>query len=139
MPLASNQLNEQSFEEAVLTAIMQQTPAIQKAVYRGTLTDRDDIVDYLMNQPNVMPRLNERILKVDKNKWLNLVGSAQTENQVESLNSQDKSNWLMQQMKYVYVQDNQHVYSIWIVVDLHQEAGRTLLREALSYLVIKLF
>ena len=56
IPLPSNQLNADSFEEAVLTTIMSQTPMIQKAVYRGEITEGNDVVDFLMNQPNVMPR-----------------------------------------------------------------------------------
>lgn len=56
VPLPSDQLNADSFEEAVLSTIMTQTPMIQKAVYRGEITEGDDVIDYLMNQPNVMPR-----------------------------------------------------------------------------------
>lgn len=56
VPLPSSQLNAESFEEAVLSTIMTQTPAFQKAVYRGELTEGDDVIDYIMNQPNVMPR-----------------------------------------------------------------------------------
>lgn len=56
VPLPSDQLNADSFEEAVLSAIMSQTPMIQKAVYRGEITEGDDVLEYLMKQPNVMPR-----------------------------------------------------------------------------------
>lgn len=56
VPLTSTQLNAESYEEAVLSTIMSQTPTLQKAVYRGEVTEGDDIVDFLMNQPNVMPR-----------------------------------------------------------------------------------
>ena len=56
IPLPSDMLSADSFEEAVLTEIMAQTPSIQRAVYKGELTDRDDVLDYLMSLPNVMPR-----------------------------------------------------------------------------------
>jgi len=56
VPLTPNQINSESYEEAVLSTIMSQTPIIQKAVYRGEVTEGDDVVDFLMNQPNVMPR-----------------------------------------------------------------------------------
>ena len=56
IPLPSNQLNVDSFEEAVLSSVLQQTPMIQKAIYRGEISESDDVTDYLMNQPNVMPR-----------------------------------------------------------------------------------
>lgn len=41
----------------MLTEIMAQTPTFQKAVYRGELVDNDDVLDFIMNRPNVMPRL----------------------------------------------------------------------------------
>lgn len=56
VPLSYDQLNADSFEEAVLSTIMAQTPAIQKAVYRGEVTEGDDVFEFLMKQPNVMPR-----------------------------------------------------------------------------------
>lgn len=56
IPLATNQINADDFEEAVLSEVMTQTQAFQRAVYRGKLTDVDDVVDYMMSQPNVMPR-----------------------------------------------------------------------------------
>lgn len=56
VPLSPDQLNDNSFEEAVLLTIMEQTPALRKAVYRGEILEGDDVVDYIMNQPNVMPR-----------------------------------------------------------------------------------
>lgn len=56
IPLPQDFLNADNFEEAVLTEIMAQTPTLQRAVYKGEVTDKDNILDYLMGQPNVMPR-----------------------------------------------------------------------------------
>lgn len=56
VPLSEKLLNKEDFEEVMLTEIMVQTPTYQKAVYRGELTDSHDIVDFIMNRPNVMPR-----------------------------------------------------------------------------------
>lgn len=56
VPLSPARLNAESFEETVLATIVSQTPALQKAVYRGEVTEGDDVVDFIMNQPNVMPR-----------------------------------------------------------------------------------
>lgn len=75
VPLPNSSLNSNDFEEAVLTEIMQQTPAIQKAVYRGELDDTMIVIDYLMSQPHVMPRLNERILSKEVQTFLDLTGS----------------------------------------------------------------
>lgn len=56
VPLQESLLKADDFEEAVLTEIMQQTPIIQKNVYKGELADSDNVMDFLMSQPHVMPR-----------------------------------------------------------------------------------
>lgn len=56
IPISEKHLNAEDFEEAVLSEIMNQTPVFQKAVYKGEFTDGDNALDYIMNQPNVMPR-----------------------------------------------------------------------------------
>ena len=138
VPLSSNLLNVDSFEEAVLSNIMTQTPAIQKAVYRGELTEGDDVIEYLMNQPNVMPRLNERVLKMDKDNWLNLIGTVPQDNDFAKWSPQDTSSWIMEKSRYLYAPRKSiihHLYSLWIVLDLEDAEGRKLLHETLEYLV----
>lgn len=56
VPLQEKSLVEEEFEEAVLVELVSQTQTLQKAVYKRELTDGDNIVDWLMKQPNVMPR-----------------------------------------------------------------------------------
>lgn len=137
VPLSPSRLSSESFEEAVLSTIVSLTPTLQKAVYHGEVTEGDDIVDFIMNQPNVMPRLNERILKVDKHSWLNLIGTAPEDNNYTKWSHQDLSSWLMEKMQYLFVPRRSslyHLYSFWIVTDLRLQAGRKLLEEALIYI-----
>lgn len=54
--LAEKSLNRDDFEELILTEIMQQTPTLQKSIYRGDLGDGENVIDYLMQQPHVMLR-----------------------------------------------------------------------------------
>lgn len=54
--LNKKQLNRDDFEELMLTEIMHSTPNLQKAIYRGDLTDTESVLDYLMQQPHVMSR-----------------------------------------------------------------------------------
>ena len=49
-------------EEAALTFIMKETQNLQRAVYNGHLTDSQDVLDYLMERDQIMPRLNDRVL-----------------------------------------------------------------------------
>lgn len=56
VPIQEKSLVEEDFEEAVLVELVSQTQTLQKAVYKRELTDADNVVDWLMSQPNVMPR-----------------------------------------------------------------------------------
>ncbi|XP_012274348.1 UDP-glucose:glycoprotein glucosyltransferase isoform X2 [Orussus abietinus] len=137
MPLPPDQLNAESFEEAVLSTIMSQIPMMHKAVIRGEITEGDDIIDFIMNQPNVMPRLNERVLRVEKSTWLNLIGKAPKDEDFTKWGAQDAFTWLMDKMHYLYVPRRSslhHLYSFWIAVDLNKPSGRELLLEALEFL-----
>lgn len=54
--MSEKSLNRDDFEELILTEIMQQTPTLQKQIYRGELSDGENVVDFLMQQPHVMLR-----------------------------------------------------------------------------------
>ena len=56
VPFKQKHLNSEDFEEQVLTTIMAETQTLQRAVYRNSLTDSMDILDFLMSRPNIMPR-----------------------------------------------------------------------------------
>nr|XP_018911723.1 PREDICTED: UDP-glucose:glycoprotein glucosyltransferase [Bemisia tabaci] len=120
IPLPEKLLNAGDFEEAVLTEIMAQTPTIQKAVYRGDLTDSDDVIDWLMSRPNVMPRLNERILNSEKSNFIDL--SNLNYDFIPYLNEESKPS------------GKPILLTHWIVANLETEAGRTLLQNALTYM-----
>lgn len=131
-------MDAESIEEIVLSMIVSQTPMLQKAVYKGEVTEGDNIVDFMMNQSNVMPRLNERILKNDKAQWLNLVGQVPDDEQMVNIWSpEDTSSWIIKNSNYLYMprrKKSQHLYTYWIVTDLAAADGRRLLAEALEYL-----
>lgn len=65
VPIDTKSLTADDFEEAIMMALMRETNSLQKAVYKNQLREENDVVDYLMKQPNIMPRLNERILRKD--------------------------------------------------------------------------
>lgn len=56
VPLDGSLLNDKQFEEAVLSEMLMKTMAFQRAVSHGQLDDEMEAIDYIMNQPNVMPR-----------------------------------------------------------------------------------
>ena len=57
-----------------MMSIMRNTNDLQRAVYRGQIVDEDDVLDYLMKQSNIMPRLNDRILNQDTVKYVDIAG-----------------------------------------------------------------
>lgn len=43
--------------------IMRQTVPLQKAIMTGRLTDRDNLEKWVLSQPDVLPRVNNRLLR----------------------------------------------------------------------------
>ncbi|XP_077988302.1 UDP-glucose:glycoprotein glucosyltransferase 1-like isoform X2 [Glandiceps talaboti] len=138
VPLKKDELDDIAFEEAVLSHILQHTPDFQRAVWQGEINDRTNILDWTMSRPNVMPRLNPRVLTpglthID-------LSSKPAEIDIDNfdefskLTSGDMSSTLAQSMKYLTKRDD---YSIrpatnWVVCDLHDAKGRLLFHEAIK-------
>lgn len=120
---------------------MGQTASLQKAVYRGKISDQDDVIEHLMNQPNVMPRLNERVLNKDQSLYLDMTGTATTSMNVETLgklSSRDMTATAIENLKYFYISKKAktlHTTTYWIVGDLRQLESRQLLLAALEHAV----
>lgn len=151
VPLPAAQLNADDFEETILSEIMQQTPAIQKAVYKGELTDSDNAVEWLMKMPHIMPRLNQRILGAAAadvaTQFVDMSGNAHRSldnvKELLALSVRDMTATLMANVRYFgsrHVLDRVngrgvHFLTLWVVADLNEAAGVELLRSALQYMV----
>ncbi|EDW79389.1 uncharacterized protein Dwil_GK20450 [Drosophila willistoni] len=146
VPMPSSIVTADSdFEEAIFTEVMTQTANLQKAVYRGEMTDSDVAIDYLMNQPHVMPRLNQRILSQEDVKYLDINGvpSKQLSNvgALNKLSNRDMTATLMDNLRYFggkksseeIGRANLQFLTLWVFADLDTEEGRTLLTHALEY------
>ncbi|KAL0281658.1 UNVERIFIED_CONTAM: hypothetical protein PYX00_002578 [Menopon gallinae] len=138
IPLSEKKLNADDFEEAVLNEIMSQTPQLQKAVFRGEFSDTDNAIEYLMSKPNVMPRLNERVLS-DNAVYLDLTGNPSETFEAKNfgnLRSKDKIATLSNRMKYFTLKsgpnDKPTLITHWVITDLDVQKGRDLLRFALE-------
>uniref|UniRef100_A0A8C7Y8C1 UDP-glucose ceramide glucosyltransferase-like 1 n=1 Tax=Oryzias sinensis TaxID=183150 RepID=A0A8C7Y8C1_9TELE len=73
IPLNPDEMDPEELETIILQRIMDSTTAFQRAVFVGQLTEGLDVVDYLMEQPNVVPRMNPLILSTDR-KYLDFTG-----------------------------------------------------------------
>ena len=65
-PLGESELEGDSFEESVINKVMSLTQEIQMAVYKGEVHDSTNLLDWLMNRDEIMPRLNPRILTQER-------------------------------------------------------------------------
>lgn len=146
VPLPAAQLNADDFEETILTEIMQQTPAIQKAVYKGELTDNDAAIDWLMQMPHIMPRLNQRILSTGEPHFIDVSGRPHADmanvKELAALSVRDMTATLMANVRYFGTRHSAeklrgrgvHFLTLWVVADLADAAGVELLRNALEYM-----
>lgn len=141
IPLPQAQVTFDDFEEAVLQEIMSQTPPFQKNVYRGKISDSDDVLDYIMNQPNVMPRLNDRILNKERSFYLDMSGTPTSLNNIQTLlqlSARDMTATAVENLRYFMVPKKGTSYqtmTYWVVGDLNCEKSRKMLLEALQHLV----
>ncbi|KAK7864404.1 hypothetical protein R5R35_000446 [Gryllus longicercus] len=139
IPLPENVLNADDFEEGVLSEIMAQTTIFQKAVYKAELSDSDNTLDFIMNQPNVMPRLNNRVLNNDR-VYLDVTGSIKGSGSVDVeafklLSPRDKTAVILGRwMRYFHGPRSHppHILTHWVAADLQEPSGRSLLLYALQ-------
>jgi len=138
--LKENHLNGDLFEDAVLNEIMKQTPQIQKSVYKGELTDSMDVLDYLMNQKQVIPRLNRKVLSNDESFNLDLSKLLIENDQINIDNYQTKSYseilaFLNQNLNYISNEDSDcYPVNVWLNARLDKKEGIDLLKSSISYL-----
>jgi len=141
VPMEEKNLNGEDFEEALMMSIMKETTVVQKAIYRNQMTDEDECLDYLMKQPHIMPRLNDRILKDEDSVFLDYTGESLPSLKLEhfaALNSKELlSATLAKHIQYINSHKDEkklHVLTVWAVVDLESPKGLEIVRGALSQL-----
>ena len=140
--LKESHLNAEMFEEIVLTEIMKQTTDIQKAIYKGELTDSDDVLDWLMSRKNVMPRLNRLILGLDDSSksthnYIDFSGKTIDLNDIkdfETFNLKDFQNSFAKSLRYVGQSDKCSSVTVWVASNYESREGRQLLLSAVSHL-----
>ncbi|XP_020643123.3 UDP-glucose:glycoprotein glucosyltransferase 1 isoform X1 [Pogona vitticeps] len=146
MPLQKEQLDPDELETVTMHKILETTSFFQRAVYLGELSNDQDVVEYIMNQPNVVPRINSRILMSDR-EYLDLTG---TNNfyiddyaRFTVLDSKDKTAAVANSMTYLTKKgmSSKEIYddsfirpvTFWIVGDFDKPSGRQLLYDAIRH------
>uniref|UniRef100_A0A8C5IBS0 UDP-glucose ceramide glucosyltransferase-like 1 n=1 Tax=Gouania willdenowi TaxID=441366 RepID=A0A8C5IBS0_GOUWI len=141
VPLSPDEMNPEELETILLQRIMDTTTTFQRAVFMGQLTEGSDIVDYLMEQANVVPRMNPLILSTNR-KYLDFTANPVADDWSDTtmfsfLDSRDKTGVIAKRMKYFANNDVDGMASVtlWIVGDFQKVPGRKLLLNALKHVV----
>uniref|UniRef100_A0A673L9S3 UDP-glucose ceramide glucosyltransferase-like 1 n=1 Tax=Sinocyclocheilus rhinocerous TaxID=307959 RepID=A0A673L9S3_9TELE len=140
VPLSSEEMDPEELETALLQKIMETTNFFQRAVFMGQITESVDVVDFLMEQANVVPRINPLILSSER-RYLDFTSSPVADDWDDTtvfsyLDSRDKTAVVSKRMKY-FIRDEEEVLyggTVWIVADIEQPSGRQLLRNALKHM-----
>ncbi|KTF77576.1 hypothetical protein cypCar_00027878 [Cyprinus carpio] len=140
VPLSSEEMDPEELETVLLQKIMETTNFFQRAAFMGQITESVDVVDFLMEQANVVPRINPLILSSER-RYLDFTSSPVADDWDDTtvfsyLDSRDKTAVVSKRMKY-FIRDEEEVLyggTVWIVADIEQPPGRQLLRNALKHM-----
>ncbi|NXG55323.1 UGGG1 glucosyltransferase, partial [Hemiprocne comata] len=152
IPFQKDQLDPDDLETMTMHKILETTSIFQRAVYLGELLNDQDVVEYIMNQPNVVPRINSRILTSDR-EYLDLTGMnnfyVDDFARFTTLDSKDKTAAVANSITYLTKKGNicsrslTQIYlmydsfvrpvTFWIVGDFDQPSGRQLLYDAIKH------
>uniref|UniRef100_A0A674F3N0 UDP-glucose ceramide glucosyltransferase-like 1 n=1 Tax=Salmo trutta TaxID=8032 RepID=A0A674F3N0_SALTR len=131
MPYQREQLDPEELETVTMQKILETTSFYQRAVYMGELATDQDVVDFIMTQPNVVPRINPRILSTART-YLDL---SNTNNHFIDeyarflfLDTREKSTAVANNDGYI------RPVTFWVVGDFDQPSGRQLLYDAIRHM-----
>uniref|UniRef100_A0A7N9AML1 UDP-glucose glycoprotein glucosyltransferase 1 n=1 Tax=Mastacembelus armatus TaxID=205130 RepID=A0A7N9AML1_9TELE len=145
IPYQREQLDPDELETVTMQKILETTSFYQRAVYLGELATDHDVVDFIMNQPNVVPRINPRVLSTSRT-YLDL---SSTNNyfvddyaRFSTLDTTEKSTAVANSMNYMTkkgktVHDNDgyiRPVTFWVVGDFDKPSGRQLLYDAIKHM-----
>ena len=120
-PFSESEIEQDAFEESVLTKIMHLTSEIQMSVYKGAINDNTDMMDWLMSKDVIMPRLNPRILAPERD-YLN----------INEFKEKDKK--FIDRLNYLADENSDlHLLTLWLVCDPDSERGRKFIYDAMDY------
>ncbi|GCB68837.1 hypothetical protein scyTo_0013882 [Scyliorhinus torazame] len=139
MPFQREQLDPDELETVTMHKILDNTAYFQKVVYLGELNNDQDILDFIMNQPTIVPRINSRILSSER-EYLDLAADAHDGvddySHFAFLKSEEKSAAVANSISYLSKRDDKYIrpLTFWIVGDFDDPSGRQLLYESLKHL-----
>ncbi|XP_041899579.1 UDP-glucose:glycoprotein glucosyltransferase 2 isoform X4 [Corvus kubaryi] len=140
VPFTREEMDAAELETLILQRIFDASGSFQRAVFMGLLDDHVNAVDFLMDQNNVVSRINPSILGAER-RYIHFRSSSvpfhvEDFSTFSFLDSQDKSAVISDNMKYLTKKGEDALYAvtIWIIADFEKPAGRQLLSNALKSL-----
>ncbi|XP_054652260.1 UDP-glucose:glycoprotein glucosyltransferase 1 isoform X2 [Dunckerocampus dactyliophorus] len=139
IPYQREHLDSDELETITMQKILDTTTFYQRAVYLGELATDHDVVDYIMNQPNVVPRINSRVLSTTRT-YLDL---SDTNNhfvddypRFSTLDMREKSTAVANSINYMTKKDDGYIRPVtfWVVGDFDKPSGRRLLYDAIRHM-----
>ncbi|XP_076013398.1 UDP-glucose:glycoprotein glucosyltransferase 1 [Genypterus blacodes] len=139
VPYQREQLDPDELETTTMQKILETTSFFQRAVYVGELGTDHDVLDYIMNQPNVVPRINPRVLSTSRT-YLDL---SDTNNHFVNeyarfltLDTKEKNAAVANSMNYMTKKDDTYIRPVtfWVVGDFDKPSGRQLLYDAIRHM-----
>uniref|UniRef100_A0A671SV63 UDP-glucose:glycoprotein glucosyltransferase 2-like n=1 Tax=Sinocyclocheilus anshuiensis TaxID=1608454 RepID=A0A671SV63_9TELE len=117
IPLRSEEMDPKELEMVLLQKIMETTNFFQRAVFMGQITESVDVVDFLMEQTNVVPRINPLILSSER-RYLDFTSSPVADDWDDTtmfsyLDSKDKTAVVSKKMKY-FIRDDIHNRIVYV-------------------------
>ncbi|KAM6146019.1 LOW QUALITY PROTEIN: UDP-glucose:glycoprotein glucosyltransferase 2 [Phoenicopterus ruber ruber] len=140
VPFNREEMDAAELETVILQRIIDATGFFQRAVFMGLLNDHINAMDFLMDQHNVVSRINPTILGAERRyihfRSTSVPFDVEDFSTFSFLDSQDKSAVISDNMKYLTKKDEDALYAvtIWIIADFDKPAGRRLLSNALKHL-----
>uniref|UniRef100_A0A4W4FIS8 UDP-glucose ceramide glucosyltransferase-like 1 n=1 Tax=Electrophorus electricus TaxID=8005 RepID=A0A4W4FIS8_ELEEL len=138
MPLQREQLDPDELETTVMHKILETTSFFQRAVYLGELGSDHDVVDFIMKQPNVVPRINSRILATNRS-YLDLSNNHFIHEYARFLflDTREKNTAVANSMNYMTKKGKDGAIrpvTFWVVGDFDQPSGRQLLYDGIRHM-----
>ncbi|XP_072313338.1 UDP-glucose:glycoprotein glucosyltransferase 1 isoform X1 [Eucyclogobius newberryi] len=147
IPYQRDHLDPDEMETVTMQKILETTTFYQRAVYLGELATDHDISDYIMNQPNVVPRINPRVLSTSRT-YLDLSDTntyfIDDYARFSTLDVKEKNTAVANSMNYMtkkgLASTNRHddglirPVTFWVVADFDTPSGRKLLYDAIRHM-----
>ncbi|XP_051565828.1 UDP-glucose:glycoprotein glucosyltransferase 1-like isoform X1 [Myxocyprinus asiaticus] len=136
VPFSSEEMDPEELEIVLMQCIMETADFFQRAIFMGQITEGVDVVDFLMEQTNVVPRINPLILNSGR-RYLDFTASPVIKLTVADDWDDTTMFSYMDSRDKFFIRDEEEVMyneTMWIVVDIEQAPGRQLLWNTLKHM-----